>query len=120
MTSEPDPFDEIVLDEDFVSSGVKEPTADERIEQARRIARSNDRLRASGEISDGSCAVTFPLCVANVRWFLKAANPATALPLTLKTGTPYEIPCSASGTISRMVWRTFSRVERFGSSRAPM
>ncbi|MCX6432449.1 MAG: hypothetical protein NTX29_06550 [Actinobacteria bacterium] len=54
MASEPDPFEEIVLDEDFVSGGVKEPTADERVEQAQRIARSNDRLRASGEISDGS------------------------------------------------------------------
>ena len=54
MASEPDPFEEIVLDEDFVSGGVKEQTADERVEQAQRIARSNDRLRASGEISDGS------------------------------------------------------------------
>lgn len=54
MASEPDPFAEIVLDEDFVSGGVKEQTADERVEQAQRIARSNDRLRASGEISDGS------------------------------------------------------------------
>ena len=54
MTSEPDPFDDIVLDEDFVTGGVKEPTAEERIEKARRIARSNDHLRAAGEISDGS------------------------------------------------------------------
>ncbi len=54
MTSEPDPFDEIVLDEDFVTGGVKEPTAEERIAKANRIARDNDRLRASGEISDGS------------------------------------------------------------------
>lgn len=54
MTSEPDPFDELVLDEEFVSGGVKEPAAEERIERAQRIARSNDRLRASGEISDGT------------------------------------------------------------------
>lgn len=54
MTSEPDPFDELVLDEDFVSSGPREAAADERIAQASRIARSNDRLRASGEIADGS------------------------------------------------------------------
>lgn len=54
MTSEPDPFDDLVLDDDFVSGGVKEPAAEERIERAQRIARSNDRLRASGEISDGS------------------------------------------------------------------
>lgn len=54
MTSEPDPFDELILDEDFVSGGPKEPTAEERIARASRIARSNDRLKASGEISDGS------------------------------------------------------------------
>ncbi len=54
MSDEPDPFDELVLNEDFVSGGVAEPAADERIAKARRIARSNDRLRASGEISDGS------------------------------------------------------------------
>ena len=54
MTSEPDPFDELVLDEDFVTGGVKEPTADERVEKAQRIARANDQLRASGEIADGS------------------------------------------------------------------
>ena len=54
MTSEPDPFDELVLDEDFVTGGVKEPTAEERVAKARRIARANDQLRASGEIADGS------------------------------------------------------------------
>lgn len=54
MSSQPDPFDEFVLDDDFVTGGVKEPTAEERIAKAQRIARSNDRLRASGEISDGS------------------------------------------------------------------
>ena len=54
MTSEPDPFDELVLDDDFVAGGPKEAAADERIEKANRIARSNDRLRASGEIADGS------------------------------------------------------------------
>ena len=47
-------LDELVLDESFVAEGVKEAAADERIAQANRIARSNDRLRASGEISDGS------------------------------------------------------------------
>ena len=54
MTTEPDPFDELVLDEDFVSGGAKEPAAEDRIEKAQRIARRNDQLRASGEISDGS------------------------------------------------------------------
>lgn len=54
MTSEPDPFDELVLDENFIADGPKEAAADERIEKAARIARSNDRLRAEGEIADGS------------------------------------------------------------------
>ena len=57
MSSSPDPvdpFDDIVLDESFVAGGPKEAAADERIEQAARIARSNDRLRAAGEIADGS------------------------------------------------------------------
>lgn len=52
--NEPDPFDELVLDEDFVTGGVTEASAEERIAKAQRIARSNDRLRASGEIADGS------------------------------------------------------------------
>jgi hypothetical protein len=48
-----DPFDEI-LDESFVSGGPREGSADERIAAARRIARQNDQLRASGEIADGT------------------------------------------------------------------
>lgn len=52
--TEPDPFDELVLDDDFVTGGVAEASAEERIAKAQRIARSNDRLRASGEIADGS------------------------------------------------------------------
>ncbi len=52
--TEPDPFDELVLDEDFVTGGAAEASAEERIAKAQRIARSNDRLRASGEIADGS------------------------------------------------------------------
>src|SRR3954467_13652251 len=35
-----------------------------------------------------------------------------------KAGTLYEIPCSASGTISRIVSRSAWRVPRFGSSTA--
>ena len=54
MTNEPDPFDDVVLDETFVAGGVKEQSATERIAQARRIARGNDRLREAGEIADGS------------------------------------------------------------------
>lgn len=52
--SNDDPFDDLVLDEDFVAGGPKEPAADERIAKAQRIARSNDRLKAQGEIADGS------------------------------------------------------------------
>ena len=54
MSTEPDPFDDLVIDESFIADGVKEAAAEERIAQANRIARSNDRLKASGEISDGS------------------------------------------------------------------
>lgn len=63
MGTEPDPrddgddlehLDELVLDEDFVSGGVAEASAEERIAQARRIARANDRLRAEGQIADGT------------------------------------------------------------------
>ena len=49
-----DPFDDIRLDESFLEGGPKEASADERIAAARRIARANNRLRASGEIADGS------------------------------------------------------------------
>ncbi len=49
-----DDFDGFVLDEAFVQGGVAEPSAEERIATARRIARGNDRLHAQGEISDGS------------------------------------------------------------------
>ncbi len=54
MSADPDPFDDIVLDDDFVAGGVAERTADERIAQAQRIARANDQLRAAGEIADGA------------------------------------------------------------------
>jgi hypothetical protein len=50
----PDPFDELVLDEEFISGGTRESTAEERIAKASRIARNNDRLKAEGEIADGS------------------------------------------------------------------
>lgn len=56
MSTDPqpsDPFDEL-LDEQFIAGGPKEATADERIATASRIARNNDRLKADGEIADGS------------------------------------------------------------------
>jgi hypothetical protein len=51
-----------------------------------------------------------------VRWFLNAANPATALPPTLKAGAPYEMPSSASGTTARIERRSVSRVLCPGSA----
>ena len=52
MTTSPDPFDDIVLDENFIAGGPREAAADERIAKASRIARGNDRLAAAGEIAD--------------------------------------------------------------------
>lgn len=46
--------DAFVLDEDFIRGGRREATAEERLAQARRIARANDQLRAAGEIADGT------------------------------------------------------------------
>ena len=46
--------DALVLDEDFIRGGRREATAEERLAQARRIARANDQLRAAGEIADGT------------------------------------------------------------------
>ena len=46
--------DALVLDEDFIRGGRPEATAEERLAQARRIARANDQLRAAGEIADGT------------------------------------------------------------------
>jgi hypothetical protein len=54
MTTSPDPFDDIVLDESFVAGGPREAAANERIAKASRIARGNDRLAAAGEIADGT------------------------------------------------------------------
>ena len=77
--AEQDPFDElddIVLDEDFVSGGIKEAPADERIAQAKRIARANDRLRAEGEIADGTGKPRFHRIRRSVPWI--AAGAVTA------------------------------------------
>ena len=73
MTSEPDPFDELVLDENFIAEGPKEAAADERIEKAARIARSNDRLRAEGEISDGSGKPRFHRMRKSAPWIAISA-----------------------------------------------
>lgn len=79
MTSEPDPFDELVLDEDFVTGGVKEPTADERVEKAQRIARANDQLRASGEIADGSGKPRFHRVRRSAPWIAIGVVAAVAI-----------------------------------------
>lgn len=49
--STPD-YDEL-SDPDFLAKGPKEASADERVAQASRIARGNERLKHDGEISDG-------------------------------------------------------------------
>jgi hypothetical protein len=79
MTAEPDPFDELVLDEDFVTGGPKEETAEERIARAKRIARSNDRLRASGEISDGSGKPRFHRVRRSAPWIAIGAAIAVGI-----------------------------------------
>ncbi len=79
MTSEPDPFDDLVLDESFVAEGVPEGSADERIEKARRIARANDRLRAQGEIADGSGKPRFHRVRKSAPWIAIGAVVAIAI-----------------------------------------
>ena len=73
MSTEPDPFDELVLDESFVADGVKEASADERIEQANRIARGNDRLRREGEIADGTGKPRFQRARKSAPWIAVGA-----------------------------------------------
>ena len=79
MTSEPDPFDELILNEDFIADGRKEATAEERIAKANRIARSNDRLRAAGEISDGSGKPGFQRVRKSAPWIAIGAVIAIAI-----------------------------------------
>ena len=79
MSSEPDPLDdldridELVLDEDFVSGGAKEASAEDRIAKAQRIARANDRLRAQGEIADGTGKPRFHRMRKSVPWIVIGA-----------------------------------------------
>ena len=79
MSTEPDPFDELILDEDFVAGGVREPAAGERIAKAQRIARSNDRLKAAGEISDGSGKPRFSRARRSAPWIAIGAIIAVAI-----------------------------------------
>jgi hypothetical protein len=79
MTSEPDPFDDLVLNEDFIADGPKEATADERIAKAARIAGANDRLRAEGEIADGSGKPRFQRVRKSAPWIAIGAIVAIAI-----------------------------------------
>ncbi|MBI1352635.1 MAG: hypothetical protein GC156_16160 [Actinomycetales bacterium] len=73
MSTEPDPFDSVEFDEEFVSGGVREPTAEERAARLRRIAAANDRLRAEGEISDGSGKPRFHAMRRSAPWIAVGA-----------------------------------------------
>lgn len=79
MSTSPDPFDEVVLDEDFIAGGVKEPDAEERLAKARRIARSNDRLQAAGEIADGSGKPRYSRVHKSTPWIALGAAVAIAI-----------------------------------------
>ena len=88
MASEPDPrddredldrLDELVLDEDFVSGGVTEAAAEDRIAQAQRIARANDRLRAQGEIADGTGKPAYRRMRGSAPWIAIGAVVAGAI-----------------------------------------
>lgn len=88
MASEPDPrddredldrLDELVLDEDFVSGGVTEASAEDRIAQAQRIARANDRLRAQGEIADGTGKPAYRRMRRSAPWIAIGAVVAGAI-----------------------------------------
>jgi hypothetical protein len=79
MSNEPDPFEELVLDEDFVAKGVPEAAADERIARMQSIARANDRLRASGEIADGSGKPRFHRARRSAPWIIIGAIVAVTI-----------------------------------------
>ena len=79
MSTEPDPFDELVLDESFIADGVKEASAEERIEKANRIARENNRLRAQGEIADGTGKPRFQRVRKSAPWIAIGAVVAIAI-----------------------------------------
>lgn len=75
----PDPFDELVLDESFVSGGPKESSAEERMATAARIARNNDRLKAQGEIADGSGKPRYSRLRRSTPWIAIAVVLAVAI-----------------------------------------
>lgn len=88
MASQSNPFpedepledlDDLVLDEEFVAGGIREDAAEERIAKARRIARGNDRLRAEGEIADGSGKPRFHRVRRSAPWIVIGAVIAGAI-----------------------------------------
>lgn len=83
MSTEPDPFDELVLDEHFVAGGAREAAADERIAKAQQIARSNDRLKAAGEISDGSGKPRYSRMRKSAPWIAIGAIVAATIVLVV-------------------------------------
>jgi len=66
----PDPFDEFVIDENFLKDAPREESADERIARMRRIAAQNDRLRSAGEIADGAGKPRYSRTTRAVSWIL--------------------------------------------------
>lgn len=75
----PDDFDDLVLDESFVSGGPKEASAQERTARAARIARENDRLRREGEIADGTGKPRYGRLRRSTPWIAIGAVVAVAI-----------------------------------------
>lgn len=71
MSDSPD-FDEL-LDPHGQRHAPKEASATERIEQARRIAQGNERLRREGQIADGSGKPAFRAKRTMFPWILVAS-----------------------------------------------
>lgn len=68
-----EPFENFEFDESFLADAPKEASAEERLAKARRIARENDRLRASGEIADGTGKPRFRNMRKGAPWILIGA-----------------------------------------------
>ncbi len=77
--SDLDDLDGLILDESFLEGAPKEASAEERAEQAARIARGNDRLRAAGEIADGSGKPRYQRMRKSAPWILIGTVVAVAI-----------------------------------------
>lgn len=69
----PDPFDEFVIDENFLKDAPREESAEERMTRMRRIAAENDRLRTAGEIADGAGKPRYSRSTRAISWILIGA-----------------------------------------------